>query len=347
MLTKELEERIDVALQQLCYPSLLKGDMGVCLYYFILGRMRGDSQLTHRGELALEKIMSSTGRYKKLCIEDGITGFGLGITYLLRNHYVNGNEDEALREVDSYVYKGIGVVLENKESSTNIRLPFLDVLVYFWIRQGQVENAARKSLYRRLVAHLLNHIYLHRSDSFYQEAMPFNLSNESYGVMVMLAKIYEQGMERERIGRIFNEMKTFLFSNIPLLHANRLHLMTVARWVGKCIGDGDWLDFANRLSEGIDLRHILEEELTDKCILPMTGVVGVWILLEANRRMGFPVKTDIKEDELRRRILSSSLWDRIEKDGEYLSNCYSLDGYCGIKILLEYLERKDKHGTEI
>lgn len=345
MLTKNLEERIEKALQQLCYPSLLKGDMGVCVYYFIMGRMRNDSQLTYKGELVLEKIMSSMGRYKKLCIEEGITGVALGVVYLLHNNYVKGDVNEILREVDSYVYKGIEVILENEKSSTDIKLPFLDVLIYFWVRLGQVENVARKSLYRRLVVCLLNHIYLHRTDSFYQESLPFNLGKESYGFMVILAKIYEQGMERERIGRIFNEMKPFLFSNIPLLHANKLQLMTVARWVGKCIGDSEWLDFSDKLSEGICLRNIMEVELTDKCILPMTGVIGVWILQETNHRMGFPVKIYI--EELKRRIITSSLWDRIEKDGEYLSNCYSLDGYCGIKILLEYLERKGKHENEI
>lgn len=337
MLTKELELRIENALQQLCYPSLLKGDMGVCIYYFLLGKMRGDSHLTLLGENALETIMADMTRYKKLNIEDGITGIALGITYLLRNQLVQGNVNEALRDIDAYVYKGISIIQENS-ANIDTNLPLLDVLIYFLVRYDDVENPTRKTFYGRIIEHLFNYIYIHRPDSFYQESFPFNLNKTSYLFILTLVRIYQLDIERERITEIFKEMKEFLFSNIPLLQANRLYLMTVSRAVAKYLGDKEWMDFSNLLSQDMSLRYILEDELTDKNLFPMTGVVGIWLLLEANKLMGCPVNSEVREIDLTKRINNSSLWDRIEVDGEYLSSCYSLNGYCGIILFLEYLK---------
>lgn len=339
MLTKELEERIEKALQQLCHPSLPKGEMGVCIYYFVMGRMAHDACLTQKGEKALQRIMSGMARYKKLSIEKGVTGLGLGVTYLLRHGYVEGDINEVLRDIDSYVYKGIEVIIENEEL-TDGKLPVLDVLIYFVERYVDTLNPVRKMFYQRMVTRLFNHVYVHRPDTFYQESLPFNLMKDSCLFMSVLVRIHELGIERKRIARIFNEMKIFLFSNVPLSQANRLQLLTVARMVGKCTDDSDWLDYADRLSQGVSLHHVLEEELMDKSILPMSGVIGVWLLVRQNLRMGFRLNPGLTASELRERVLRSSIWNRIEKDGEYLCNCYSLDGYCGVKIFLEYLGKE-------
>lgn len=336
MLTKELEEKIEKSLQQLCYPSLLKGDMGVCVYYFVMGRKRQDATFTQKGEDALGKIMSRMDRYKKLCIEDGIVGIALGMTFLLRHKYVEGDINEVLHDIDSYVYKGMEAVL-GKAPHTEENLPILDMLIYFLMRYEDMASPIRKKFYRRIVVYLFNYIYVHRPDSFYQESLPFNLKKESYLFMAMLVRIYEAGMERKRISRIFKEMKSSLFSNFPMLHANRLYLMTVAYMVGDCIGDKEWLDFSFQLSSHIDFIHVLEEELADKNILPMSGVIGIWLLLEINQKMGNSVKSNLEGYHFRERIMKSTLWDRIEIDGEFLSNCYSLDGYCGIRLFLEYI----------
>lgn len=336
MLTKKLEERIEKSLQQLCYPSLLKGDMGVCIYYFVMGRKRQDATFTQKGEDALGKIMSRMERYKKLSIEDGIVGVALGITFLLRHKYIDGDINEVLQDIDSYVYKGMEVVLE-KAPYTEENLPVLDMLIYFLMRYEDIASPIRKKFYRRIVVYLFNYIYVHRAESFYQETLPFNLWKESYLFMAVLVRIYEKGIERERVSRIFKEMKSSLFSNVPLLHANRFYLMTVTHMVGNCVGDKEWMEFSAQLSLHIDFSHILQEELVDKNILPMSGVIGIWLLLEFNRKMGNPVNSHLEDSDFRERIIKSTLWERIGIDGEFLSNCYSLDGYCGIKLFLEYI----------
>jgi len=337
MLNKKLEDKIGEALRHFSFSGLLKGDMGVCIYYFVLGRMRNDSQMTQLGEMALKTIIEKIGQNKKLFIEDGITGIAIGISFLLKYKVVEGNADKVLQDIDNHIYKGICVVLEN-ESVANIKLPILDVLIYFIVRYIDMESPIRKKLYQRVIEHLFNYIYIHRPDNFYQESFPFNLKKEQYLYIGMLVWIYKQGIAQQRIEYIFQEMKPFLFSCFPVLHANRFHLMTVARCVGTFVHDKDWIDFAESLAENLDLKYILENELTDKNVFPTTGVIGIWLLRELNVRMGFSIDDDNYDFE--KRIVESSLWERIEKDGEFFSGYYSLNGYCGIRLFLDYLKWK-------
>lgn len=337
MLTKELEYKINNVLQQFSFTGLLKGDMGVCIYYFVLGRMRHDPQMTQFGEATLEKIMANMGQNKILFMEEGITGIALGISFLLKYKFVEGDVNEVLQDIDDHIYKGTCSLLE-KEVTPNIKLPILDVLIYFIVRYINVNSAIRKKLYLRFIEHLFNYIYIHRQDNFYQETFPFNLMKEQYLFMGVLVWIYQLGIDQKRIENIFHEMKLFLFSCHPVLHANRFHLMTVARCVGKFTHDTEWMNFAERLAQDIDIRHILENELTNKNIMPQTGVIGIWLLQKLNIWMGFAMNDQNYDFE--KRIVESSLWERIEHDGEFFSNYYSLNGYCGIRLFLDYLKRK-------
>ena len=100
MLTERLESKINNALLQLHRPGLLKGDMGVCIYYFVMGRIKDDSSLTGKAEVALQTILAQMSNYKKLSVEDGIIGIALGITFLSRQKFIGGNVNEILADID-------------------------------------------------------------------------------------------------------------------------------------------------------------------------------------------------------------------------------------------------------
>lgn len=336
MLTEKLESKINNALLQLHSPGLLKGDMGVCIYFFVMGRIKSDPSLTKKAERVLKMILAQISNYKKLCVEDGIIGVALGITFLYRQKFIVGNVNEILADIDSYVYKSVGIVQE-KDAHHEHLSPVLDSLMYFVVRYEDETDKKRKKFFREILVYLFNFIYIHRPDDFYQETFPFSLKKEAYLFIVVLVKLYKLGIERDRISKIFKEMQPFLFSNIPMLRANRFFLVTVVRLVGMCLKDSDWLDFANQQMQQINLVHILQEEFADKSILPLSGVIGVWLLKEANCQMGFHENLEFEKYDIKTRILGSSLWNRIEIDGEFFSNCYSLDGYCGIKLFLEYI----------
>ncbi len=339
MLNKKLEYKICGALQQFCVSGLLKGDMGVCIYYFVSGRMRNDSHMTQLGNASLKRIMSKMGQNKKLFIEDGVVGIAIGISFLLKYKYVEGDVNDVLQDIDDYIYKGACVVLEN-ETAPDTKLPTLDILIFYIVRYIDVKAPVRKRFYGKLIEHLFNYIYIHRQDSFYQESYPFRLKKDSYLFLCVLVWIYKIGIAQKRIGHILEEIKPFLFSCFPVLHANRFQLMTVARCVGKFVNDKEWVTFADRLAENVDMNYILEKELADKNILPQTGVIGIWLLKEFNLWMGFVVKDSSYDFE--KRVIESSIWDRIEKDAEFFSNYYSLDGYCGVRMFLDYLRQQNE-----
>lgn len=185
MLNKKLEYKICGALQQFCVSGLLKGDMGVCIYYFVSGRMRNDSHMTQLGNASLKRIMSKMGQNKKLFIEDGVVGIAIGISFLLKYKYVEGDVNDVLQDIDDYIYKGACVVLEN-ETAPDTKLPTLDILIFYIVRYIDVKAPVRKRFYGKLIEHLFNHIYIHRQDSFYQESYPFRLKKDSYLFLCVL-----------------------------------------------------------------------------------------------------------------------------------------------------------------
>ena len=160
MLNKKLEYRICGALQQFCVSGLLKGDMGVCIYYFVSGRMRNDSHMTQLGNASLKRIMSKMGQNKKLFIEDGVVGIAIGISFLLKYKYVEGDVNDVLQDIDDYIYKGACVVLEN-ETAPDTKLPTLDILIFYIVRYIDVKAPVRKRFYGKLIEHLFNYIYIY------------------------------------------------------------------------------------------------------------------------------------------------------------------------------------------
>lgn len=90
MLTSKLEKKIFTALQQIEYSSLLKGDMGVCIFFYVIGNENSNPQYIKIGDNILKKVLKEIHENKKIDIETGITGIGLGISYLIKKKYVEG-----------------------------------------------------------------------------------------------------------------------------------------------------------------------------------------------------------------------------------------------------------------
>ena len=77
--------------------------MGEVIGYFTYARFSGKSEIMRQAESLFERTVSDLSATMPLRLEDGLFGFVCGLVYLLRNGFVEGDEDEVLAEVDQFL----------------------------------------------------------------------------------------------------------------------------------------------------------------------------------------------------------------------------------------------------
>lgn len=125
MLTKQLEEKLFDAVSQIDGVSLLDGAMGSCVSLFVLGKLEKNTVHKEHAENILERVLSELQCVNCLELEKGITGIALGLSFLIKEKYVEGDVNEVLEMVDSFIYKGMflqtdrhPVLIQYRESVT-------------------------------------------------------------------------------------------------------------------------------------------------------------------------------------------------------------------------------------
>lgn len=204
-------------------------------------------------------------------------------------------------------------------------------------RLKEIEDEDLKTLFKRHIGELLNYMYINRPTTFYSEPLPFSLKSAVCLYLIVLAIAYSWNIEKERILLILQEMKFTLFAQRPLLQLNRLWLMIVALFVFCKTQDEEWKRYAESLKPEIDIKNILETELFDKCIFPSNGIIAIWFVLKFYAKIANDVDIVIDDKWVVTRIKESSVWNKFEKDLCFLEDNYSLDGYCGVKLFLDYI----------
>ena len=327
------------ALTQIKHSSLLQGDMGVCVFLFMKGREGGDPKLTAEAERILARSIEEIGANRGFDLTNGITGIAIGVTYLVKHNYVEGDINEILSEIDAKVYRKFCLKTDFGGNS-RLDMPLTDMLMYYIIRHDDTTSENMRELQRRVMADLVNWTYMHRKGSFYDEPYPFSLTGYTICIYLYeLALLYSRGFETERIRHILLEMEYFLFSRFPVLHSNRLMLTAATAYVAKAVGMEEWREYAEKLRRSISFDRIYGLEMKDKNIFPVNGLIGIWLVGTFYNGIGDFEPVPLDKEFFKKRIMESSAWDRMAYDADFTMKHYAIDGYCGVRLFLDYLNR--------
>lgn len=86
-------------------PGLLNGKMGIAIFFYHYGHYTWNKIFTdYAGEL-IDEIYEEINTNTPVNFENGLTGIGWGIEYLVKNEFVKADTDEALAEIDNIVYR--------------------------------------------------------------------------------------------------------------------------------------------------------------------------------------------------------------------------------------------------
>lgn len=104
--------------------------MGLCVYFYHLGRIDNNKQYTKIAEKLIDEIFEEITSISAIGIKNGLFGIALGISYLIKNGYVKGNENEIIKDIDDEIFKQISFNRLNDNISILIQ-----ILYYIYMRK--------------------------------------------------------------------------------------------------------------------------------------------------------------------------------------------------------------------
>ena len=324
--------------------GLLHGKLGASIYFYVRSAHDENSEAYQMGKKILRQVIEKLLSTKNVGLSNGLMGVSMGFSYLMQNDYLKDTSETWLTYIDAYIYKvanrTVGMDLNGEEFA-----PLIDILLYEIFRYRHLEDGYGKELCRRLIKRLLNNVYMGRPADFYSGSMPFTVHDRLVLFLVALVELHGLGICTGRIERILREMRNFLFSLHPTLHPNRFCLYLVSALIGQITHSPDWKQYAESLWEHIDMDSLFSKDIYDKGILLENGILGIFLLTYwFNGKSEVPIALDT--DALVRRVEGSTFWERFKEDEDFRKKHYSLDGYCGIKMMLDLLRDKkdeDRH----
>ena len=94
--------------------GLLNGKTGIALFLFHLARATGNSEYeAYAGEM-IDQIMESLHETGTADYADGLAGFGVGISYMIRQRFIGGDADEVLADIDRVIRQQTPFFLNSK-----------------------------------------------------------------------------------------------------------------------------------------------------------------------------------------------------------------------------------------
>ncbi len=77
--------------------------MGYALFLYVCGKSQGSVEIENEADETLERLLSQIHEDMPVCLENGLSGIACGLLFLLRNGYIEGDEDVVMRQIDHLI----------------------------------------------------------------------------------------------------------------------------------------------------------------------------------------------------------------------------------------------------
>lgn len=318
--------------------GLLYGKIGIAIYSFCNANNNSSLLNTSLGQELTALTCEKINDRMDFSLSYGLAGIGIGLDYLIKQSYVEGNVDEVLEEIDNLLFKKAAYISNNDEKVEMLSL--IEVLFYLSFRfENGLKNKVNRAIFEDLVIKLINYIYINRTEDLYNEPIPFSLYNPLALFLRVLARFHKLGIYTFRIEKILAEMKFYIFSRIPVLHGNKLMLLYAVRAIYNTTHKKGWKEYSELIENRLSIHTILSDEMKDKNIFFTDGLAGICVLLELYNKENSDT-INVEYESFYNRIANSLIWKEFESDPEFLKKRIGLDGYLGLQQLLTHLKSK-------
>ena len=310
--------------------GLASGKIGGCIYFFYLSRAENNPAYRKIAEKLLDDVFADIASVKTIDVKNGLGGIGLGISFLIRNGYVQGNVNRILREIDDRIFKNLSY---RRYSVSLDLLSMIQLLFYLYVRLTEMEKGSEQEyLFRELTIQTLNALYDRLEPDFFDEPFGPDMDYKLPQLVFVLGKITDLNFYNDRINKIIEELSVKILATIPFLQVNRLYLWVCMRSMAGKTGIKGWDEHICLLRHKLDFEVLLNEELGDNDIYVCDGAAFILLLL-------WQAADDIPRfeeyrDRLIGKIISSGKMD-LSAGVKYLNNNKGLfNGIAGVLLVL-------------
>jgi len=325
------------------YPvSLFHGKMGWSIYFYHLSKIESHPEYQSIADKLLDEVLlRDLDPNQSIDVEDGLAGVGLGVTYLIKNRFVEGDINELLEGIDSIIYRRI---VFQKDPSQFLSTQLLHLTCYLYIRLKEQTDNNSRILYQDLIIKTLNMLYDQIDDEFLSESYSFSIYHYQLPVLLWIfSKLLESGFYNERICKMLNSLQLSIQSRFPTLHSNRLFLLWGMLHLMPYLHHVSWSNYIQMLYREISLDEILENEMRDRKIFINNGLSGIYILLHAINHEFPEYHIPFDPETIYNQIQNSDAWNAmLERKFFYKIHQGLINGFSGVQLVLAQIRNSYK-----
>lgn len=329
---KEFISGEDFRLRKSDNPFLETGYMGSAIALFSMYRIKQDGFFLSMAEYHLALMRETLKDKVALEINNGLTGVGLGITWLVEEGFLSGDLNSILKEMDDRVYKYS--VMSFNEYNQKYESTYIDMLIYISVRLNYLKvKHAEYAIFTRLAQMLYDHIYLNISIGFLMEPSPSNIRYKLFLFIVASWLLCRNGDShlKNRVTNVFNEIYDVIVTVHPFWSVNRfmLHLAIERLLPYIDTSNGKLKEYSLRLFKDISIVRMLEESLENDMSV-FHGIPYIYLLLKFSKTN---IPRDLLNDMKSRIEHALSLYSDYNECEKW--DYVGLSGIMGTTVILE------------
>ncbi len=226
-----MENRLMLPLEDL---GLFTGITGIAFALYVVNK-KEDPKVTAMADFMMEKVMDGIGDVKSLSIDKGLLGIGMTMDCLIADGLVEGDADEVLQDIDSFLYREIKNPFVNW--GTDCCTGLVGCLLYMTSRLAHKEKrngiryelacATLRTIIDKLSCSMLKTFPEVGRDLYISALWKFPL------LFFALAKALELGIYNEKILNTIKVWSPCLECCHPIWNVNKLYLAVSLAYLNK------------------------------------------------------------------------------------------------------------------
>jgi len=318
--------------------GLAFGKMGLVIYFYELSEIPGNKKYKNIADSLLTDLIDKGFSIEDgLGIEDGLCGIGLGMDYLATKKFISGDTDFMLSDIDSSLFRHISFPTLGKQDDVKDLSLYL---LYVCRRLRCQKSSENRFLYGELAIKLVNLVADGICPSVFEE--PYSYSPLSYRVPFLVKAISQFssfGGYEIRMVKILEKFAHHLFGHLPSLHSHRLFLLWSVLPLSSL--SEDWEKYVNSLSDSIDFKVIIDEEMKDRNIFLTNGLASIFMLYDSIKSQNPSLSLDFDVPCLYDRMINSNAWDTLLGTDHFFRIHKGLvTGFPGVVLVLNKIKSK-------
>lgn len=310
--------------------GLFHGKMGLCIYFYMQSKLCLDKEYEKVADQLLESVYSDIGKCKDIGLENGITGIGIGINFLLECGLCEGNPNIVLEEIDNTIFRTLC-------KSINIQGNFVhdDICkcLYFCMRMKNSRLSSKERLlFSELLVHAFNRICNNMSHVIHSEPSVFSPFGYSLLLFLHLVKMMEELRVYDyKIRRALKEWKEKIQTVFPTSIGHRYLLYNMVSHMPETLSPH--LDYrCDILQAYTHIDSFFYSEMKDMQLSLGSGASGLWLFMKIQN-----ISDSHMESLLINKIRSSCIWAKKDKEESELINDSLFMGLPGIILIYQKL----------